>query len=198
MDAICAIIGLASLIYWIRTRHPFFCLPLLVAGSLLLEDDAYPFSHFPMYSDPDGSENYLYLATPDAEVEGGIRPLAVRTLTGLTAPKIKKMFKTYLKDYAKERGKRDKELSPEERAEVGRQILAYYREQGELRRSEMPEPMLLMEVWIEYDEDKKGFTETLSEVARILDTDSGEEENESAPPLPETESNVKPATSTPQ
>lgn len=165
-DTIFAIVALGSLVAWVKTHHPFFCLPLLVAGSLLLEDDAYPFSHFPMYSDPDESENYLYLATPGANA-GDIEPLAVRKLTGLTAPKIKKMFKTYLEDRAKKLGKKNDQLSEEERAEIGREILAYYLDQGEKRGSEMPDPLLLMEVWIEFDEDNKGLKETRSEIARL-------------------------------
>ncbi len=167
MDTISAIIGIASLVAWVWTRHPFFCLPLLVAGSLLLEDDAYPFSHFPMYSDPDESENYLYLAKPDSDGDGKPDALPVRTLTGLTAPKIKKMYKRYLKDHAAELGKKDTELTDEERAEIGREILAYYREQGVARGSEMPEELLLMEVWIEYDETVKGgLSETTTLIAR--------------------------------
>jgi len=167
MDTVSAIIGIASLVAWVRTKHPFFCLPLLVAGSLLLEDDAYPFSHFPMYSDPDESENYLYLAKPDSDGDGEPDALPVRTLTGLTAPKIKKMYKRYLKDYAVDIGKKDTDLSDEERAKIGREILAYYREQGIARNSEMPEELMLFEVWIEYDEaGKGGFTETTTLIAR--------------------------------
>lgn len=167
MDTISAIIGIASLIAWAKTKHPFFCLPLLVAGSLLLEDDAYPFSHFPMYSDPGESENYLYLAKSDSDGDGKPDALAVRTLTGMTAPKIKKMYKRYLRDYAAEIGKRHSELNDEERAKIGREILTYYREQGEARGSEMPEELILMEVWIEYNEAAKGgFTETTSLIAR--------------------------------
>ena len=173
MDAFCAVIGLASLIFWIVTRHPFFCLPLLVAGSLLLEDDAYPFSNFPMYSDPDESENYLYLAKPvdqkdhAKEVEGEwVAPLPSKTLTGITAPKIKKMYKRYLEDYAKEVDTKTKELSDEQRAKIGRQILAFFREQGEKRNSEMPEEMRLIEVWITYNNDGGGFNEVASEIAR--------------------------------
>ena len=173
MDALCAVIGLASLIFWIRTRHPFFCLPLLVAGSLLLEDDAYPFSNFPMYSDPDESENYLYLAKPAEpggkakEVAGEwVAPLPSKTLTGITAPKIKKMYKRYLEDYAKEVDTRTKELSDEQRAKIGRQILAFFREQGEKRNSEMTDDMRLIEVWITYNTEGGWFNEVASEIAR--------------------------------
>lgn len=174
LDTLCALIGLTSLVLWIRTRHPFFCLPLLVAGSLLLEDDAYPFSHFPMYSDPDESENYLYLAEPSEssdkakQVAGEwVSPLPSKTLTGITAPKIKKMYKRYLEDYAKEIDTKTKELSDEQRAKIGRQILAFFREQGEKRNSEMPEEMRLIEVWITYNTKGGGFNEVSSEIARI-------------------------------
>ena len=173
MDAISAVVAAASLIAWIMTRHPFFCLPLLVAGSLLLEDDAYPFSHFPMYSDPDESENYLYLAKPAEQPGKGkqvagewVEPLGSKTMTGITAPKIKKMYKRYLKDYAKKIGTKDTKLSDEQRAKIGRQILAFFREQGEKRNSEMPDDMRLIEVWITYNTDGGGFNEVASEIAR--------------------------------
>ena len=186
-------IGLASLILWIRTKHPFFCLPLLVVGSLLLEDDAYPFSNFPMYSDPDESENYLYLATPTTdkvnakEVAGEwVEALPSKTLTGITAPKIKKMYKRYLEDHAKELDVKTKELPDEEREKIGRQILAFFREQGENHNSgkpeeirlEVPEEMRLIEVWITFNEEGGGFNEVASEIARQTD---GQVEPEVAP-----------------
>ena len=63
MDALFGIILAASLIGWISTRYSIFCLPFLVSLSILAQDSFYPLSYFPMYSDPDESENYLYLAT---------------------------------------------------------------------------------------------------------------------------------------
>ena len=60
----------------------------------------------------------------------------------------------------------DKELSDEQRAKIGRQILAFFREQGEKRNSEMPDDMRLIEVWITYNTEGGGFNEVASEIAR--------------------------------
>jgi hypothetical protein len=169
MEIILAIIGLVSLISWIVSRHPLFSLPLLIAGSILLEDSTYPFSSFPMYSDPDDSENYLYLARRGEN--GAPQPLPVRRLTGMTAPTIKKMYMRYLDDYAKEDDERSNPMSREERAAIGRQILAFYRDQGEKRGSEMPDELILVEVWIRHDELDKGFTETPEVIARLSSSD---------------------------
>ena len=58
-----AMIGLGCSIWF---RHPFPLLLSFVAFSLTI-GEYYPFSNFPMYSDPDDRENYFVLAEVPTE-----------------------------------------------------------------------------------------------------------------------------------
>lgn len=164
MDALFGIILALSLLGWVATRYSIFCLPFLVSLSILAQDSFYPLSYFPMYSDPDESENYLYLATfPDGS--GKPEPLPVHALTGLSAPKVKKMWKSYLRGHADDLGKKDTQLSAEESAEAGRILLDEFRELAEKRSGKLPASLGLVEVWIECNPEG-GWTETATVIAR--------------------------------
>ncbi len=164
VDWLCYVTIVASLILGFRYRHTFFALPFVVALSLLAQDNFYPLSYFPMYSDPDESENYFYIGT----WEGGtdpkpedIKPLAVRQLTGITAPTIKKRQKAWIRMRAAELDMKDTELPEEERVLKYLELLDHLRDH---QREELPERLALVEVWIEYDEEK-GYRETPRVVA---------------------------------
>lgn len=163
MELLFGILTVLSLVGWIVLRHSFFAVPLIVFLSIWVED-FFPLSHFPMYSDPDNSENYFYVATVDDK--GGLTPLPVNALTSITAPKVKKMYKSWAQSFADDRGKSDKDLSAEERAEVGRNLLTFLQDQAGKRNRNLPEPVALVEVWIVYD-DEKGFSETPEVVATV-------------------------------
>jgi hypothetical protein len=163
MTALFASLTILSLAGWVFLRHSFFAVPFVAFLSIWVED-FFPLSHFPMYSDPDNSENYFYVATQDED--GGLTPLPVNALTGVTAPKVKKMYKSWSRDFAAKLGKSDSKLTKEERAEVGRDLLAYLNEQALSRKKEFPGEASLIEVWIVYD-DEKGFSETPEVVATL-------------------------------
>ena len=170
MDTLFAILTILSLAGWIGLRHSFFSVPFIVCLSIWVQD-FFPLSHFPMYSDPDESENYFYVATTN---EAGERePIPVRALTSITAPKVKKMYKSWSRQRADEMDKSDRDLTPEERAEVGRELLTFLNRQALDRNREMPEPLHLIEVWIVYDNDT-GFSETPETVATLEEVDSPE------------------------
>ena len=164
MDGLFGFIAIASLITWIVTRYSFWCLPFVVSIAILAEDNFYPLSYFPMYSDPDESENYFYVATTNET--GEMEPIPVRKLTSITAPKVKKMYKSWSRQRADEMDKSDRDLTQEERAEVGRELLTFLNGQAVDRNREMPEPLHLVEVWIVYDNDT-GFSETPETVATL-------------------------------
>ena len=173
-----AILTIASFAGWVFWKHSFFSVPFVVFLSLWVQD-FFPLSHFPMYSDPDESENYLYLATLDDS--GKTEALPVRKMTSITAPKVKKMFKSWTREYADERDKSDNDLTREERAEVGRELLTFLREQAEKRvagkrgkNAKLPDNLALVEVWIVFD-NKTGLSES-TEVVAVLPP------NASAPP----------------
>ncbi len=142
-------------------RHPFLHLWLLVFFCLSIKE-FYPFSNFPMYSDPDETENYLVVGQVTPEEENGWKPLPVRELTGITAPKVKKMFKSRRDAYCDEVDKDSDELSEAELAAIGQDLLNYLREQALARtdgKEPLPDQLVLVDYWIIY-EDGGGYSET--------------------------------------
>jgi hypothetical protein len=172
MEITFAILTILSLAAWIFFKHSFFAVPLVVFLSLWVQD-FFPLSHFPMYSDPDESEDYFYLATVDEE--GEITPLPVRSLANITAPKVKKMFKSWAEDDARAIGKSRKELSDEQRAEVGERLLLFLKDQAEKRGrgDDFPDDAALVQTWIVYD-NETGISETPAVVARLKAEDSSQ------------------------
>lgn len=158
MDGLFGVIAAVSLIGWIATRYSIWCLPFVVCLALLAEDDFYPLSYFPMYSDPDESENFLYVATFETD-PAQHEPLPIHAFTGLSAPKVKKMEDKYREDFAKKLKKREKELTPEEISEINSQLLDEFRTIAAGKKKTLPDRLALVEVWIEADEDG-GWTET--------------------------------------
>ncbi len=176
-------------------RHPFPLLLAFVSFSLAL-GEFYPFSNFPMYSDPDDRENYFVLAAVPSEEEisklpalipagsspaetsyfklNGLvcKPFATSPHTKLTAPTIKKMYKSRLDQYAKKHATKRKKLSAEQREEVGQKFLTYIRQHAAkstaIKRHELPDDLVLLEFWIEPDTQNDGFIETPSLIAREL------------------------------
>ncbi|MCB1088802.1 MAG: hypothetical protein KDM63_17330 [Verrucomicrobiae bacterium] len=163
MDGIIGVIAAISLIGWIATRYSIWCLPLIVSVAILAEDECYPLSYFPMYSDPDESENFLYVATFETD-PARHQPLPIHNFTGLSAPKVKKMEDKYREDYAKKLKKKDKELTDEDIATVGSQLLDEFRAIAAGKQKTLPDHLALVEVWIEADDDG-GWTETATILA---------------------------------
>ena len=158
MDGLFGFIAIASLITWIVTRYSFWCLPFVVSIAILAEDNFYPLSYFPMYSDPDESENYLYVAEFEDDPTQAT-PIPIRDLTGLSAPKVKKMWKSYARDYADELDKKDTELTEAELNEVADILLGEFREIAAGRDKTLPDHLSLVEIWI-VGTDEGGWTET--------------------------------------
>ncbi|MCP5541962.1 MAG: hypothetical protein H7A52_17600 [Akkermansiaceae bacterium] len=157
-EAIYLLVLIAGAVLWFKTRRSFFVLPVLVALSLLARDDYYPLSWFPMYGDPDEKESFQYLATFEDSPEQPV-PLKIRDLTGLTAPKVKKMWNRYSGDLAEALKKDKSDLTPEERNEVGRQMFAEFDKMAAQRAQTLPANLAIIEVLIE-ENPGKGWTET--------------------------------------
>lgn len=163
MELTFAILTIISLGLWIGLRHSFFSVPLVIFLSLWVQD-FFPLSHFPMYSDPNESENYFYVATVDGE--GEIIPAPVRGLTGITAPKVKKIFKSMADEEAGKIGKKRDDLDAQQRAVIGRELLMFLSDQADVRGNDFPEIASLVEVWIVYD-NETGISETTKVVATL-------------------------------
>ncbi len=144
-------VAVSSIAAWIKLRQPIFAVSLLTAVSLMA-GEFYPLSNYPMYSDPDERENYLYLARlgPDETYV----PLPVRELTGISAPKVKKMYKARLRSRVASATKvrsRRRVPTARERADAGMNLLDFLAGQAEQRDSPLPARTALIEVWIVYD-----------------------------------------------
>lgn len=180
MDGIFGLIAAVSLIGWIATRYSIWCLPLLVSVAILAEDDCYPLSFFPMYSDPDESENFLFVATWETDPTQ-YHAIPIEEATGLSAPKVKKMWKSYSRDFADDLKKKDTELTDEETNEISGVLLKEFRKVAANQGKELPENLALVEVWIEAT-DIGGWTET-PEVLGTISSSTNASTTDAAPAL---------------
>lgn len=158
MDGLFGAIAVIGLVFWIVTRHTLWCLPVIVSLAILAEDDWYPLSYFPMYSDPDESENYLYVATFEND-PAKHTALPIHQFTALSAPKVKKMEDKYREDYAKKHQKKERDLDATDISDVGNEVLNKLREVAKEKGNSLPEKLALVEVWIVATDDG-GWTET--------------------------------------
>ena len=116
----------------------------------------YPFTHIPMYSDPEARAPYLYLA------DGEGNALGVKTHGGITNPKMRKMYRARLEDYCKEHGL-DKKSPPDAAVQtVGEDVIGFLRKHAEQRRNPLPETVRLMHVLIEPAPPPEGYKETVT------------------------------------
>ena len=91
---------------------------VLVVLSLSLKNpdgraEYYPFSNYPMYSQFDGEDYFIYIADQDGE------PLPSKETFRITTPKIKKRFKSELGKVAKRLGKKKAEVDGAQLEAVG-------------------------------------------------------------------------------
>jgi hypothetical protein len=99
----------------------------------------YPFSHYPMYGDPNAVSGYYHLADVDA------LPLAVEKLTGKSAPKLGKILRGSAERKAKALGLRSA-------ARLGRadwdvicvETLGYLRQQAGVLKQTLPDRLCIM------------------------------------------------------
>ncbi len=127
---------------------PVGSLAALCAVSLVLEEN-YPFSDFPMYSNPSPEREFFVVRDAD----GG--PIPVATLTGITSPKVGKIYRRKATEASPEgiRGWRDLPLSESQR--IGGELLSYLREQAERRnRGTLPERLRLELVRFGHEEGR--------------------------------------------
>jgi len=138
--------------------HPLWWLPIFAALCLWLKE-AYPFSHFPMYSDPDPEVFYMYVAQGLSYHKPG-NPIAISWHSGLRATKVKKRWVAGLKKL-KEKGT-DPSDQEQSRA-VGTALLQSLRQTANKKSRPLPEHLQLISVRIAYE--NPGFSETHSVVA---------------------------------
>jgi hypothetical protein len=127
-------------------------LPIICGVATVLEEN-YPFSHYPMYGDPDPVSYYFHLG------DGAGADLPVELLTGKSSPKLGKILRTYGDDYAKEIGVRGySRLSPAQWAAPCQRTLAYLRQQAAVLKKALPDKLRIMKSEIRFG--PKGVEET--------------------------------------
>lgn len=124
--------------------------------SLILKEN-YPFSHYPMYSNPGADRSYYILA--DAEGQ----PIPIAELTGITCPKLGKMYRKKAEDLGKRSGLSSSNLPPAQRQKVGEEIFGQLRLYAKQLKKELPSRLALQKVEITYRDGKVAETpETLA------------------------------------
>ena len=119
------------------------------ALSLAVKEN-YPFSHYPMYSDPDPVAHYYHLA----DAEG--RALPIYELTSVTSPNLGKIYRQRSQARAKELGVSVTALPAAAREEIGRELAAYLREQARFLKMEsrLPAVLRIMRTAISFENDQ--------------------------------------------
>ena len=100
---------LRALTNYLRSHWRWFAAALLAVGALtslsLKLEENFPFSHFPMYGNPQpGDVDYYFLTDASGE------PLSTNDYAGITAPQIKKRINKILKEEGKAASKKARKL----------------------------------------------------------------------------------------
>lgn len=100
-------------------RMPLKTCVLVIALCLILKEN-YPFSNFPMYSSFSDHTFFVYVSDADDQ------PIAIEVLTAIRTGRLKKVYDSQLRSVAKKLGKRKRELSVEERHDIGLETLRWF------------------------------------------------------------------------
>lgn len=139
--------------WWLRT--PLTALVIYCLVSVWLQEN-YPFSHFPMYSNPSAERPYYMIADGDGQ------PLPIGTLTGITCPKVGKIYRTECQDLADKLKMNKDKLPPEHKQAIGEKMFAYLRVEATNRKQALPDKLQLIRMEISYQDGK------LSESAEVI------------------------------
>lgn len=123
--------------------HPLWALPAFIVITQKLKEKAYPFSNFPMYSNPGEWDDYIYLT------DNQDQPLGVQPITGVSVAKLGKIFNNSMKAHGLKQSVQKRNAPPEVEAVVGREVLTKARRWAENRRRPLPQPTRLYRVIVE-------------------------------------------------
>lgn len=126
---------------------PITILALYCAVSLLLEEN-YPFSHYPMYSNPGADRSYYIVA------DAAGQPIPIADLTGITCPKVGKMYRKKAQEAGKPLKLNSSSLPPDLQQKVGEEIFAQLRQYARQLNKEMPAKLILQKIEISYRDGK--------------------------------------------
>jgi hypothetical protein len=156
---------------------PFSALLIYTVVSMMAKEN-YPLSNYPMYSNPSPERPYYTVA------DGHGNPLPIQEKTGITCPKIGKIYRTKAgaeaekltkkmrADYEKQQSTRPwlsrtwtrlfhskpsqdpNKLSPEHVQVVGMEIFEQLRHEAEKLKQPMPERLQLVKTYISYEDGR--------------------------------------------
>lgn len=118
----------------------------------------YPFTHIPMYSDPESRAPYLYLA------DGEGRALGVKSHGGITNPKMRKMYRARLDRYCRT-NELDKNDPPQAAIDtIANEVIEFLRVHADERGNPLPATVRLMHVVIEPAAAPDGYREVTTQL----------------------------------
>jgi hypothetical protein len=112
-----------------------------------------------MYSNPSPERPYYMIA------DGEGKPLPIATLTGVTCPKIGKIYRKECEEVANKLDLKKDNLPPEQKQAVGEKMFAYLRAEAVSHKQQLPSKLQLVRMEISYQEGK------LSESPEIIARD---------------------------
>jgi len=115
---------------------------LIYCGLSVGFKENFPFSNFPMYSNPSSERFYFTLSGPDG------KGLPIQTLTGTTDPKIGKILRT--KSAVLREQLKVKNLTREQEEGIGREMIARFRREAMEHGNTLPEHLQLNQILIDY------------------------------------------------
>ncbi|RBP44373.1 hypothetical protein DES53_104193 [Roseimicrobium gellanilyticum] len=135
---------------------PLTTLAIYTLVSLQLEEN-YPISNYPMYSNPSPERPY-YMVT-----DGEGKPVAIQTLTGVTCPKIGKIYRTKSEKLAKELDVKAVDLKPEHQQTIAMEMFAYLRDEAKQKgqTAALPAKLRLVKNYLTYENREVVETPTL-------------------------------------
>jgi hypothetical protein len=133
---------------------------LIAALSLTIREN-YPFSHFPMYGNPNSRPVDYYFLT-----DGTGQPLPVAALTGETAPRIKKRMLTQEFKFVKDHHLKDRTaIPPENLAAIRSRVLSSFVTQARSRGTPLPAEIQLWKGLIH--QHNQGYSESFEQEAAV-------------------------------
>ncbi|HSJ04271.1 MAG TPA: hypothetical protein VK956_17525 [Verrucomicrobium sp.] len=125
-------------------KYPPLTALLIYTGLSLAFKENYPFSNYPMYSNPSSERPYYTIA------DGEGKPIAVQKLTGVTCPKIGKIFRKKAEEEAKKHDIKAKDLPPGSVQKVCDEIFAQLRHEAAGKKQTPPAQLKLIKTYISF------------------------------------------------
>lgn len=128
-------------------RSPIGALLIYTALSLVLKEN-YPFSNYPMYSNPSAERPYYTVA------DGNGQPIPVQKLTGITCPKIGKIYRKKAEELAKKHDIKAKDLPPAMVQQVCDEMFVQMRHEAKGKNQVLPDQLQIIKSYISYKDSK--------------------------------------------